>query len=428
MTDKSRNQADDRYKSDVLAAVQDEGAFLRMTLNAPSGQCPWEHVAVRPVELHGRRFLQAAYQAGKKHITKNFPPEEVPAAMDELLALGFFRVHVQLTSGDIHVRITRKGKALITHGRPSRAEAVPRLEHDHRKSYLLPVDKPDPFLVGVGIMSASGKVKGDMADKFRQINEFLRVIDQCVGEEAPCVSTGSEDLGAGRTSVGPLSIIDCGCGSAYLTFAAFHYLRHIRGREVTAVGVDVNADLIAKCLKLRDELGWTGLDFQACAIADYDPPGAPGSPPEIVVSLHACDTATDEAIARGVAWGSRTILAAPCCQHELHTQIEKDAFRTILRHGILKERLADILTDAFRAAALRVMGYRTRVFQFISPDATSKNLMIEARKITGPDPGRADVAREYLDLKQFWNVTPFIERALGAVFQARLASGRIPVD
>lgn len=395
-------------RTEILAAVNDEAAFLRLTLTSPPTGGQWEHVALRPIELRGRRHLQATYSAGKKHIVKNFAPEEFQAAIDSLLAMGFSRLHVQATSGDLHIRITRKGKVLLTRGKPSRQEDQPRLEHDHVKSYPLPVDKPDAFLHAIGIMTAEGKVKADMFAKFRQINEFLRVIDQTAGQ----FDTGES-----------IFLIDCGCGSAQLTFAAMHYLRHVRGRNVQAIGIDVNSALIEKCRGLRDQLGWPGLDFEVSPIADYTPPRSP----QVVVSLHACDTATDEALVRGVHWASRVILSAPCCQHELHNLLQHADFRAVLRHGLLKERLADVLTDALRAAALRMMGYRTKVFEFISPEHTSKNLMISAERIAGADPGRDAAAAEYLALRNFWGVTPFIERALGEPFQKALtAAGKNP--
>ncbi len=401
MTDDAENDVA-KLREEILAAVRDEAAFLRLTFSDAPAECEWERVALRPVEIRGRRAFQAAYFAGKRHITKNVAADEIASAIDALAALSFARVHVQSAAGDLHARLTRKGRLLISRGKPSRSEAAPRLETDHVKTYLLPQDKPDAFLREIGIMNEAGKVRPGMFPKFRQINEFLRVIQQAA---------------AGRPAGEPVRLIDCGCGSAQLTFAAFHYLRHVLGLEASAVGVDVNAALIDKCRALRDKLGWGDLDFVAASIADY----APAQPPHMVVSLHACDTATDEALARGVQWGSQTILAAPCCQHELHNQIDQPAFRAVLRHGLLRERQADILTDALRAAALRAVGYHARVFEFISPEHTGKNLMIAAERIVGADPGQAAAAREYIELKRFWNVTPAIERALGAVLAESLA-------
>ncbi len=211
-----------------------------------------------------------------------------------------------------------------------------------------------------------------------------------------------------------MRIVDCGCGKAYLTFAAYHHLAHARGLPTHLVGVDVNEELIGRVRELRDRLGWGELEFRVARIAEFSPEGRP----DVVLSLHACDTATDEAIARGVEWRARVVLAAPCCQHELHNRLEAPEFRAVTRHGILRERQADLVTDALRAAALRVMGYRTSVIEFVDPEATAKNLMIRAELTSRP--GHRDAVREYRELKEFWRVCPAIERLLGEPFEELL--------
>jgi len=231
-----------------------------------------------------------------------------------------------------------------------------------------------------------------MQGKFRQINEFLRIVRQMV----PTL------VKLGRA----IRVIDCGCGKAYLTFAAYSYLTCKAGIAVRLVGIDINEELVEKNTRLRDELNWPDVDFRVSSIAQF----LPAEPPDMVLSLHACDTATDEAIARGIQWESPIILVAPCCQHELHTGLRSPIFRPILRHGILKERLADLLTDAFRAQMLRVMGYRTDVIEFVDPEHTAKNLLIRAEKMSRP--GGAPSIRQYSDLKEFWNVSPAIEQML----------------
>ena len=206
----------------------------------------------------------------------------------------------------------------------------------------------------------------------------------------------------------PLEILDCGCGSAYLTFALYHVLVHSRKIHARLTGIDKNRDVIEKCSALRDRLGWEGLSFHVTEIGSFSPEAAP----DIVLSLHACDTATDEA--KGILSNSRAIVAAPCCQHELHHKIQSPYFAAVIRHGILRERLADILTDTFRALVLQIMGYRTQVVEFVSADTTPKNLLLRAEKIH--EPGDADAMREYLDLKKFWSVEPAIEGMLGEKF------------
>ena len=389
----------DDYKAIVKSAVLDEQTFLGLTLSQKLREdaTPWTKIRLRPVLIKGHREMQFSYFDAKKNITKNFAGYELQKRLDEVLAIPFSQIHVQSTSGDIHVRITRKGRALITKGKASSQSKAPVLLHDRVKHYPLAVDTPDAFLQTIGVMNSQGKVRASMRPKFRQINEFLRIVEQMLPQS---------DL-AQR----PIHVVDCGCGSAHLTFAAYHYLNHVYDLSVHLVGVDVNQELMHKCRRLRDSLGWDGLEFHSSSIADF----VPTVLPDMVLSLHACDTATDEAIAQGILWGSRVILAAPCCQHEFHRQLQQPVFRPLLRHGILRERLADLLTDAFRALVLRIMGYRTRVVEFVSPEHTSKNLMIRAEK--GLRPGDPAYVQEYTDLKGFWNVSPVIEQLLGEEIQ-----------
>jgi SAM-dependent methyltransferase len=400
MSPRSSRPAPQDCQATIRAAVLDEQTFLRLTLSGQAGRGPprWTKVSVRPVLIRRRRQWQFSYFDRNRNVVSNFTRSQLAGPLDEVLAMPFAHVEVQTTDGDLHIRRTRKGKVLMTRGRASR-EHRPSLAHDRPKDYLLPPAQHATLLAALGIADRRGQVRPTAQAKFAQVNEFLRVIDQTVAARAA----------AGRATF----LLDCGCGSAHLTFAAYHFLRDVRGLDVRVAGVDVKAELIRKCEALRDGLGWTGLEFSAGAIRGYQPPG----PVDAVLSLHACDTATDEAIARGVDWGARVILAAPCCQHELHDQLEAEAFRPLLRHGILRERLADLLTDTFRALALRIMGYRTAVVEFISPEHTAKNLLIRGE--AGLKRGDAALVRQYLALRDFWRVTPTIERLLGDPF-ARL--------
>jgi hypothetical protein len=386
----------------VRAAVLDEATFLRLTVSGrlQGAEVPWIKAVVRPVLVRGQRRMQFSYFDGRKDITKNFAGDDVAARLDELLALPFSQLLVQSTAGDLHVRITKRGRVLIGRGKPSRAESAPDLSHDRVKAYPLPANTPDALLQAVGIMDRNGRVRATMQGKFHQINEFLTLMQQM--------------LEPSDFAAGPLQIADCGCGNAYLTFGAYHSLNHLRGLPAHVVGVDRHREIIEKCDQLRTSLGWEGMEFHVARIAEF----APETRPDVVLSLHACDTATDEALAQGILWASRVILAAPCCQHELQSQLKAPLFRPVLRHGILKQRLGDILTDAFRALVLRIMGYRTDVVQFVSPEHTSKNLMIRARK--GLKPGDKASLRQYQELKSFWGVRPILEEMLGEQFRQLL--------
>jgi SAM-dependent methyltransferase len=254
-----------------------------------------------------------------------------------------------------------------------------------------------PFLEAVGILTKGGKVKADRQGKFRQINEFLRLVEE----------TGIFGEGVGD----PVHVADCGCGNAYLTFAIYHYVTNILKLPADVVGIDVKGDLLERHREKARALGWDRLTFELGSIADFQPAVVP----DVVVALHACDTATDDALARGIRWGSRLIMSAPCCQHELQQQLSHvpvpTPFRAVSRHGILDERLGDILTDTFRAAILRIMGYRTDVIQFVSIEHTAKNLMIRAVKTS--ESSNAHAVEEYLALKEYWQVAPHLERLLG---------------
>lgn len=391
------------YREQIRTAVHREDAFLQLTASgkARGGTPQWQKVTVRPVVVKGERRMQFTYFDGSKALTKNYADAAIAAALDEVLAAPFSQFHVQATTGDLHVRLTKKGKALISRGKPSRQQAQPDLAHNRTKQHLLPVGKPDTFLWTTGITDRAGNVRPAMRGKFRQVNTFLELFGRA--------------LPAAEETKHPLTLIDCGCGSAYLTFAAYHYCAHLQKRPTQVVGVDSDAESIAKCRRLQESLQWDGLTFHESTIADFEP----ATRPDVVLSLHACDTATDEAIAQGIRWQGSVILAAPCCQHELHDQVQHPVFQPVLRHGILKQRTADILTDTFRALVLRIMGYRTDVVEFVSPEATSRNLLIRAVKTQAP--GDSAATQEYLRLKQFWSVTPYLEKLLGDLLEPYLA-------
>jgi len=362
----------------VRSLVQDAG-FLRLTLMSAAKGAEWAKAYVRPVLIRGRRLLQFAYWDGRKEVSVNAEGAEADSKLGDALRQPFDHLHLQTAQGDLHVRVTRKGKPLVTWGKPSRPESQPCLEHNRRKDQPLAPGRPDPLLQALGIMAGSGDVRSSMRAKFHQINEFLRILEQALPPGAP----------AGLA-------VDCGCGAAYLTFAAWRWLRQERNPQARVEGVDANPDLVAKCERLRQSLQWEGPAFFARSIRDYAPPSAP----DVVLSLHACGIATDEALAGAVKWGARVILAAPCCQHELQPQLSAPLFRPLLRHGILKERLADLLADAFRALALRIVGYRAEVIEFISPEHTARNVMIRAER-TGV-PGGEEAVREYRELRDYW--------------------------
>ncbi len=386
------------YRETIKRRVLDEAAFVQLTLKGRlrGAALPWRLVTVRPVLLKNRRHLQFSYLTDKQDITKNYSGAEAEAKLDEVLALPFSNLAARSTEDNLYVQVTKPGKAMLRY--ETRAEShTPELAHDAPKDLPIPADRPDPFLQVTGIQTADGKIKAEMRGKFAQINEFLKLLDH-TGALATFERT-------------PVSILDCGSGSAYLSFAVYHYVNDLKGIPARLVGVDTNDRLIDKSSAASASLGLEAVCFVRSPIADYQP----DVPPDIVLALHACNTATDDALMQGIRHGAGLILAVPCCHHHLNEQLESRApFQPVLRHGILKQRLADILTDSFRALILRIMGYRTDVVEFISAEHTDRNLMIRAVKRTPP--GDPAFVQEYRDLKAFWGVTPYLETVLGEMF------------
>ncbi len=388
---------------DILTALRDPSRFIRLTLSGrrKKDDVAWERLVVQPAP-GGGAGVQVVFQGERKEETRSIFPEEIDAAVRDFLGMGFCHIDLQCADADLHVRISKKGRVLGGWGKPTTGELPAPTTHDRPKRYAFAANEPDAFLEAVGIMR-KGRVLASMQNKFRQINRFIELLGHTR------VIRESTDR--------PLRIVDCGCGRALLTLAVYHWLKHIEGHNISLSGVDANPDVIAAACKMRDRLGYDEVRFVPMRVIDFDLE----TPPSIVLSLHACDTATDEAIAQGVKWEAASICCVPCCQHELHRQLAREEFRAVLRHGILRERTADIVTDALRAAALRVMGYRAEVIEFISPEATSKNLMLRAEQTRGlRDRENAD---EYLRLRTFWGVTPHIETLLGETFGARLNRG-----
>jgi SAM-dependent methyltransferase len=249
-----------------------------------------------------------------------------------------------------------------------------------------------PFLVELGVMTASGQVRKSRNDKFRQVNRFVELVN---------------DVVPSLPSQGTLRVVDFGCGKSYLTFALHHLLTEVHGREVEIVGLDLKPDVIEACAALAERSGADGLRFELGEIAGFEAETAV----DLVVSLHACDTATDEALAQAVRWNVHAILAVPCCQKEAYRQIRSDLLAPLLRHGLAKERLAALLTDTLRAQLLELAGYRTQLVEFVALEHTPKNVLIRA--VRGRRPGEG-ARRAYEDLRDSFGLEPTLERLLAA--------------
>ena len=346
-------------------------------------------LTVRPIELSGERRYQLAERREKQEFHLNLTAAELQARITAEFGERFEQADLFAPDADHSARVIRNGVVRVTRRKPSKA--APPLTHDRRKQYLIPEGRPCPFLAEIGVMTPAGQVKAAKQAKFRQVNRFLEFVDDVLPELPP---------------TGVLRVIDFGCGKSYLTFALHYLLTELRGREVEIIGLDLKSEVVCDCQRIAEKLGCRGLRFEVGDIAGY---AAAGSV-DMSVSLHACDTATDAAIAQAVRWQAKVILAVPCCQHEVFGLLTEDSLPGLLQHGILKERFAALATDALRAALLEVAGYRTQVIEFIDLEHTPKNLLLRAIRTERPV---AEAAERYEQLKKQLRLRDFsLERLL----------------
>jgi hypothetical protein len=362
-----------------LGPLLEEG-LARAVLSKPRRESPYSKVTVRPVLVDEELRYQFEYRQGEKATHANLLPVEAETELAGLIHRDFRQALLQTPVHDYQVL---DGTKVLR--RPPTAKPV-GLEHDRRKRRLLEEGTPVPFLVELGVMTADGKVRAQQQGKFRQVNRFLELVDDVLPRRA-------------------LRIVDFGSGKSYLTFALYHLLAVERGLDVEVVGLDLKEDVIERCRALAERLGYDRLSFEVGDIALFE-----GEPADVVVSLHACDTATDDALARSVRWGAEVILAVPCCQHELNEQLRADGLAPLLvEHGILRERFAALATDAARAELLEAVGYRTQVVEFVDLEHTAKNVLIRAVRKGGGDTG---ALRRYRAFKEQLGIDPALERAL----------------
>lgn len=390
----------------------------RITCSNPNGRGEFIKLTVRPVEIKGRLLFQVEEFTDKQAFQKNLGRDE--AACYVAGQIGSFYRNAEGFSGtaSLYVMVSKKGKmtvkmrgisgeradaaqAKVKGPGPARIGAPgnegaggsctenrsgagllgagnwgnPCLEHNRSRNYILREGEPVPFLVDLGVMTRDGRVVKGKYDKFRQINRFLEFIEDVLPE-----------LSRERTN----TIVDFGCGKSYLTFAMYYYLKEVKGYPIRVTGLDLKKDVIDLCSRLGEKFGFEDLRFCHGDIAGYE--GAERA--DMVVSLHACDTATDFALAKAVKWGAKVILSVPCCQHELNRQLENELLGPVLQYGIIKERMAALLTDGIRARLLEEAGYRTQLLEFIDMEHTPKNIMIRAvRRGKRRDGGRDELER-----------------------------------
>ena len=323
-------------------------------------------IRIRPVIMKDKLYFQCTSTVGTKEIHENYEKEPLLEHIEGWITEDFRQLQLESELGSVNVLSSKKGKLTIKEkkkkkegnlcDKPIRMEA---LSHNRKKRYILEEGKTVEFLIDLGVMTSEGKIVHSRYDKFRQINRFLEFI---------------EDILPKLTRDREVTILDFGCGKSYLTFAMYYYLHVLKKYPIRVIGLDLKKDVIALCNRLSKKFGFENLTFLHGDIAGYE--GV--DQVDMVVTLHACDTATDYALAKAVKWGAKVILSVPCCQHEINKQIQNDLLSPVLQYGLLKERMSALLTDGIRGQLLEMSGYRTQILEFIDMEHTPKNIMIRA--------------------------------------------------
>jgi len=386
----------DEALAEASIRILDSSTFVRAVLSGRrrNMQVAFERIDIRLVEIKGVLHLQLMQNDGRATTTKNLLPEQI--SVDQLLDSGYANITVESTAEAYSVRITKSGDAQV-HTEKRLSEQ--NLSHDKKKERLL--DSNDPYLREVGIADAKGVIKPSRQDKYKQVEEFLRLL-------SPTLNAA---IDAGQihkpTADKPLRITDLGCGHAYLTFAAHQFLMK-SGIPVEVTGIDVRPDSRDRNNAIAEKLGIAkSINFKAEEISKTTADSA-----DVAIALHACDTATDDAIAWAVNGGAKLLLIAPCCHHDIQKQIDAvpEPWGAMTKFGLMKERLGDLLTDSFRAQILRIVGYRVEVIEFVGGEHTPRNLMIRAVK-TDAKPDTLDLDR-YREMTAEWGVTPALEKKI----------------
>jgi len=412
-----RFELEEKLQDEIRSSVR-SADFMRLVQSVRRGGTTFK-IAIRPVEIGGERKFQAEMTEGGQVQVKNFSDAAIGDGIEEIIAQkGARELHLMTAKGDLHVRVTKKGHVMV-----SRSAAMDRTVelrgHDRVKKTPLTSFESAALLRTIGLTDGEGKVRASMRGKYDQVNEFLKVVGETVAPYAPPPQPQPP------TSASPFTVVDCGCGKAYLTISLWYYLTEVlKYPEVRIIGVDRRNDVVEAARKMARQLDLADkVTFVESDLATFNPQPQPSTSTSVsmVVSLHACDTATDEALAKGVEWKARYILSAPCCQHELQKVLapNRGAFDGLLRQSILRERLCDILTDSFRAMIMRILGFKTQVIEFVSSEATARNILLKCEY--GVKPGQPGPVGEYLALRDYWKVTPWLETRLADLLKRHLS-------
>lgn len=356
-------------------------------------------IKIRPILLKDRLLYQETVYQGTKVFHENYQDKEILLRVEHYLENDFKQCEIEHTDKKAVILVSKKGKMTIKTKQSARKDKAQNaekisLEHNRVKKYILAEGIPVPFLIDLGVQSKEGKIIRAKYDKYKQINRFLEFVEDII----PALPKDRE-----------LQIVDFGCGKSYLTFAIYYYLHELKGMDVAITGLDLKEDVIVRCNELSRRYGYDKLKFIRGDIAEYE--GLTRA--DMVVTLHACDTATDFALEKAIRWDASVILSVPCCQHEVNKQIQCEVLQPALQYGIVKERMSALLTDALRADILKALGYDADLLEFIDMEHTPKNILIRAEKKPKQNPHKQqEEMQKVLELMQFMQIEPTLYKLL----------------
>lgn len=381
----------------IESTIKEEKLIYAVFSNIRKGvEKEFKKLKIKPVLIKNERKWHFEYEYDNKVKHENLSDIEATDIAYGLIKAYFKQAMIYTLDADYQILVSKKGVPKVLKKAPSRNTFD--LSHNRKKNYIIEENVPNPFLHALGVMNEKGQVNKKRYDKFRQLNRYLEIIADCV----PHLDTSRK-----------VQIVDFGCGKAYLTFAMYYYLVEVKQINADIIGLDLKTDVIEYCNDLSKKLGYEYLHFVEGDIKSFQ--GL--EQVDMVVSLHACDTATDESLAKAIEWDADVILAVPCCQHELFKKIHNPVMKTMEKHGLIKERMSSLITDSIRANVLEIMGYNTQVLEFIDMEHTPKNILLRGYK-TGKV--NEDAVKEYNEFKQFWHIQPYIEQAIGKPLQERI--------
>lgn len=366
-----------------------ENKFIYGVFTTPrnKSEIPYKKITVRPISIKNENVIQFEKFTDKQAFHENYTYAEAADEIVNLIVHQYRNINIFTEDADYQLMVSKKGSVKVIEKEPTKQQKIE--DHNKKKQYIINENEPCDFLIQLGVMNKSGQVYTKKYDKFKQINKFLEIVDDSL---------------KGQKLEDDFMIIDFGCGKAYLTFALYYYFYFIRKIKVKIIGLDLKDEVIEFCNETAKKLEYENLDFIYGDIRDFEYK----SNVDMIVTLHACDTATDAALVKAIRWNTDIILSVPCCQHEFYNKIDNLALEPMLKHGLIKERVSSLVTDSLRSLFLETKGYKVQLMEFIAMEHTPKNILIRAVKT---NKNNLKTSKEYEDFKTFWNLNDlFIEK------------------